>query len=402
MSLPKDLNFDFRAGLDGSSSRNFQCMPSNGSSTNVGGTIRIDLPMEANSYLNGNFTNLKFAVKNPSAAHTITIGSASDLIQSITVYSGSNVIEMCDNFNYLMPLLQSVGGEQDPAKGFENILLGYNGTPVAPTGTVIAVSSSANFTVPLSCLGTIGGNCQKYLPMSGNLRLEVQLAQKVDAVKADAAHVGSPSVEGCALEIQVVSLPYEVAESIREVNGGVIEIGSKQWRSFSAASQAGQTSESLVFPVRCTDLLSAVAIHNNQAGQGDKFSTLNRGKCGLTSYQWRLGTEPLPSTAPVTSPEQFAMLQGAFHGVGSDVCKQISAAAWETETSDDSAVGAYASSLESESFSHSSRVNRGRDTTNLQCFYQPTYSTSIASTVHMYAYCLTRLVLADGIYRNIM
>ena len=401
MSVSNDLNYNFTQGLDGSESRSFAVMPNNGSTQSAGGIIRMTLPRESNGYLNPAFTTLKFSINNTDDDTVMSVGLATDAIQSMSIYSGSSLIEYVDGVNFLQPILQAAGGQNAEAAytGMENILMGAAGTSAVPTGLTIAAGAKHTYCVPLSFSGVLGGGNSRFLPLDADLRVEFMISQKVNMVKCAAGNTGTPTITDIQMDIQIVSLPFSVAESIRFANGGQIVIGSKQYRHYSAASAGSEASQSIVLPVRATDVLSLLVSHNNLDGTQTALSTLNRGRCNLTQYQFRVGSQQRPSVAPTSDEEQFAHFQSAWHGVGDpSVGKPISRTTWAIDTSADSAVGSYVSALELESFSHQAKIQRGVDTNNLTVFYEPRYSSSVASTLHMYSYILCKLVLQDGVY----
>ena len=331
--------------------------------------ITIQIPTRNNTLLIPSESFLKFtlnATNSSGAASTYAMldsQGAHAFIQKISIYHGSNLLSQIDNYNGLAKVLMDSTCPEDKVKGAfsissgtkpeyittlptsadasaANLALALSGTSCLTksvnSGKTIsgALAIAATFTdtycINLMCLlGSLSSN--KYLPLfemtSAPIRLELTLVPTLNSAGAFfATSVPSASV-GTGIRWSLDNVEYigeflELSDSaisaIRSGSESPIQFVVPDFRNYqtSFTLPTAQTSISVPIPAKFSSLKSIFCtIRNNTYAMGAaKFYPFAHCKFGLTNYNFRIGSEVIPSTAPNTVSEFASEL---FKAVGS-------------------------------------------------------------------------------------
>lgn len=304
--------------------------PQSGSSFTAGQTITVNIPTRANTLLIPSESTLNFALSLTSAATQIRLEScgAHAIIQRIRVYHGSNLLEDIDNYNVLAKVLMDYTAPEDMIHGKGTMIMGTRseywvadgtGTTPAITGSAYPVNSGAtmatatatNFNLNLiSLLGSLSAS--KYLPLfaatAAPIRLEVQLVANGNmAALSTTAAITAFTVSNVEYVGEFLELGDSAIATIMSASSPLQYVlpsfRNYVWNSGSNIVPSLQIS--MPIPAKFSSLkalfvTSRVSIDaNGQAGYFPLSSIAN----GLASFQFRIGSQVVPSKAPSTTPE---------------------------------------------------------------------------------------------------
>lgn len=333
MSIPQNLRYQSK--VESAPARRYltQIQPQGGTGTyNPGDTITINIPTRANtalipseSYLRGQFNLIASGASTSSCLESC---GWHQFIQRVRVFHGSNLLEDIDNYGQLAKILYDYQAPEDAVKGRFAITSGtneeYSGVGVAAaalanvrsvnrgraTGALAAATTSFPFAINLvSLVGALSG--EKYLPLwemtAAPLRVELVLQSSLIRAMMVEGGTGlnftATAVNYCG---EFLELPDSAVAAIKAGSSNPLQMVIPSWRSYtnSAAITTAGTQVSFPVPAKFSSLKNIVVATRTTAGTAAQYPS-SHCKFGLTSYNFRVGSEVLPSTAPSSIPEIY-------------------------------------------------------------------------------------------------
>lgn len=359
--LPKNLKYGTKIESALARSYRTNLQPQNGTGPYLlGDTIILNIPTRNNLVMVPTESYLKFRT-------TVTSGAANNafrwdscgahgIIQRIRIFHGSNLISDVDNYNLLSKMLFDLQVPSDAAYGKFNAISGTRGDlsvslpatgasytqaelngiklPVYQAnsgerigGNNTALTASAGTVSETYCINLIslvGSLCsQSYIPLFGMtsapLRVEIQLVDT--AVKALAAL-------GAVTSIQLSNVEY-VANFIElgdgamgmiydSLQGQPLQLCFPDYRNYQYSYSLTQnTSTQTTFPIPAKfSSLKALFITVRDQGTGaTAFFPCSSVTQGIVDYQFRIGSQIMPSKPPSTLQEMFCEVLKAIGSI---------------------------------------------------------------------------------------
>lgn len=304
--------------------------PYNASSFTGGDTMLFTIPTSRpNHFLNGRQTILKFNLTNPDVTAGDDIAcdyTADSLIQSITLYHGSNQLTHQRELGALSILQKDLQGT--PNK--QRIMEGQHAT-TARTGLAVDDGSDVlTICLPLND-ALVGKSAPKYLPTfamtGGDLRLEVELATQNTGV-VHAVGTVAWTISSVELLLQYGELTPAATASIARAYPDYV-FSFDTFENSSQIINSGATSAQVLIPARYSRLKTLYSIFRNTAviNVATAKSVSNRSNPGVSRWQYNIGGVFYPPSPVEVSasgdgqgalhdPETFAELLKAYHGLG--------------------------------------------------------------------------------------
>lgn len=311
-----------------------QIQPQGGSTYLPGETITINIPTRNNtalipseSYLKGSL-NLSCATANATAATFESCG-VHGFIQRIRVFHGSNLLEDIDNYAQLAKIMYDFQAPDDTIKGRFSITSGCNGdyTSTGDTsgnlqiirgvnrGAVTAVTTTATAVVfGINLISLVGSLAQdKYLLLdqmtAAPLRVEIVLKSSVVTSLmslAGSATAQTFTMTGVNYVGEFLELNDSTLSAIKAGSSSPMQMVLPSYRSYtnSAAIATSTTSVSFPIPAKFSSLKSIFVASRTSLG-ADGLYPMSHCKFGLAQYNFRVGSEVIPSSAPTTVPEFY-------------------------------------------------------------------------------------------------
>jgi hypothetical protein len=334
-------NLRYQSKVESAPARRFltQIQPQSGTGAyNMGDTVTINIPTRNNtalipseSYLRGQL-NLSCSTANATAATFESCGVHS-FIQRVRVFHGSNLLEDIDNYSQLAKILYDFQAPDDTVKGRFAVTSGCNGEwntlTGAASGALQAVRgynrgattsvTTAGHAVPfainlISLVGALSGD--KYLPLwemtAAPLRVEIVLKSSlVSSLLLVQGSATAPlfTVTGVNYCGEFLELPDSAVAAIKAGSSSPMQVVLPSWRSYtnSAAITTAGTQVSFPIPAKFSSLKNiVVATRNSSFVAAAGYYPMAHCKFGITSYNFRVGSEVLPSTAPNAIPEIYS------------------------------------------------------------------------------------------------
>lgn len=338
-------NLKFQSKVESAPARRYltQIQPQGSTSFNQGETITINIPTRANtalipseSYLRG---TVNLVVGTATTATTLESCGWHGIFQRIRVFHGSNLLEDIDNASQLAKILYDYQAPEDAVKGRFSITSGtnadYSVAQAAAVGDATnaasinrgralgALSPAGTFNYPfainlISMVGALAG--EKYLPLwqmtAAPLRVEIVLQSTAERflMRLGGAITGY-TVTGVNYCGEFLELPDSAISAINAGSSSPMQMVLPSYRSYTNSATVPNTSQTQVsfpIPAKFSSLKNIfVATRNNAAvGVAGQFP-LSHCAFGLGSnnsigYQFRVGSEVLPSTAPISFPEFYS------------------------------------------------------------------------------------------------
>lgn len=328
-------NLKYQSKVESAPARRYLTLiqPQGGTGTyNPGDTITINIPTRANtalvpseSYLRGQFNLIASTASTSSCLESC---GWHQFIQRVRVFHGSNLLEDIDNYGQLAKILYDFQAPEDAVKGRFAITTGtneeYSGVGVAATalanvrsvnrgralGALAASTTSFPFAINLvSLVGALSG--EKYLPLwemtAAPLRVELVLQSSL--IRAMMVE-GGAGLNFTATAInyagEFLELPDSAVAAIKSGSSSPMQMVLPSWRSYtnSAAITTAGTQVSFPVPAKFSSLKNIVVATRSTAGNAAQYPS-SHCRFGLTSYNFRVGSEVLPSTAPTSIPEIY-------------------------------------------------------------------------------------------------
>jgi hypothetical protein len=327
-------NLKFQSKVESAPARRYltQIQPQGGTGAyNPGDTITINIPTRANtclipseSYLRGSF-NLSCGTANATAA-TFESNGVHGFIQRVRVFHGSNLLEDIDNYAQLAKILYDFQASDDTVKGRFAVTSATNPQYNVTSGTIVrsvnrgattGVTTTATvvpFAINLiSLVGALSG--EKYLPLwemtAAPLRVELVLKSSVVTALMSLAAATTVtqtfSVTGVNYCGEFMELPDSAVAAIKSGSSSPMQMVLPSFRSYtnSAAITTSGTQVSFPIPAKFSSLKNIFVATRTSPG-ADGLYPNSHCKYGLTSYNFRVGSEVLPSTAPSSVPEIYS------------------------------------------------------------------------------------------------
>ena len=328
-------NLKYQSKVESAPARRYltQIQPQGGTGTyNPGDTITINIPTRANtclipseSYLRGQFNLILSSAATSSCLESCGFHN---FIQRVRVFHGSSLLEDIDNYGQLAKILYDFQVPEDAVKGRFAITTGTNedysgvGTGAAALqnvrsvnrgralGALGATTTSFQFGINLvSLVGALAG--EKYLPLwemtAAPLRVELVLQSSL--IRAMMVE-GGAGLNFTATAInyagEFLELPDSAISAIKSGSSSPMQMVLPSWRSYtnSAAITTAGTQVSFPVPAKFSSLKNIVVATRTTAGTAAQYPS-SHCKFGLQSYNFRVGSEVLPSTSPSTIPEIY-------------------------------------------------------------------------------------------------
>lgn len=343
-ALPQDLNFSLRP-VSASARQYLQNIPpTNGSSFQPSNVIRLNIPCgRPNTFYQPHQSYLKFKVTNNHADEMTVDNNVNSLIQRLTIYHGSNLLEDINDYGVIAGMLfdlQVNGSEMGRTGAITSGSEGgqtYNATNdiasssnVCRRGASIAGTADRVFAFPLIS-GVVGTMQSKNLPVSemtaGDLRIELELASASLGAVNNTANNNAPdwTVSDVEYVTSFVELSAQASQDIRNAHGGRYAISTESYRSYQSSVTAGAGEQTFLIPAKFSSLKSLIcSMRSSTTTAVDNVgykssSTTGRAKGGMTQYQFRLsGGLSLPSQ-PVDCEDNaqvIAELMRCYHSLG--------------------------------------------------------------------------------------
>jgi len=353
-------NLKYQAQAEAAPARRYRTniQPQNGQGTSASGygannTIIINIPTRNNTALIPSESMLKGSVSFTTGATAAVAANLESCghhgwINRLRVFHGSNLLQDIQEYHqlakvlydYQMPL-DSTQGRYSVTSGTNNEYTGTvigtayadaqsNGLIVKPTNRgkayVAPAAATASSGLPggtsvtdsfcinlISLVGALAGG--KYLPLwemtSAPLRVELVLQPSIinamcispsGAVPTNGAfNLFNVEFIGEFLELNDAAI-----SAIRSEASGPIQMVFPDWRSYTYSTTLGtsQTTVSMPIPAKFSSLKSIVVNQRITPGQADYYPVSST-SYNLSSYQFRIGSEVLPSSAPTTFSDWF-------------------------------------------------------------------------------------------------
>lgn len=348
-------NLKYQPKVESAPARRYRTniQPQTGTSFNGGETIIINIPTRNNTALIASESVLKFTMNITLAASTVVAALDScglhGLFSRIRVFHGSNLLQDIQNYGDLAKILYDFQMPLDAVQGRYSATSGttsdYVGTflPAAYTqndavtvkpvnrgrnlssGTIAGVSGAQTIVGAINLISLVGALAGgKYLPLwemtAAPLRVEIVVAAGVtNAMCVSPTGYSAFSLSGVEYVGEFLELPDSAIAAIRAGSSSPLQMVVPDYRaySFSQALTSGTaTTISMPIPAKFSSLKSIVINQKNSATAGQlTYYPYASGTMGLTQYQFRIGSEVLPSNPPLTTAEFFTEASKCFGSI---------------------------------------------------------------------------------------
>lgn len=360
--LPKNLKYGSK--VESAVARSFRTniAPQNGTGPyGLGDTIIINIPTRANLVLATTESYLKFKCaltnNNATTATSFRLDSCGihSVIQRIRVWSGSNLLEDIDSYGMLAKMMfdlqvatDSVYGKYNATTGTRNDLVTITPAAAALAGVSCFQSNSgelvglqavatqqvvspATVVVPaaavpaaatvsdvycINLISLVGSLCSSnYLPLfactSAPIRVEIQLVGAVQNMCAQSVITtpASLAITNCEYVAQFIELGDEAMRGVYGALGGEpMQLVMPEYRNYQYNAQlisGTSTQINMPIPAKFSSLKSLlIACRDKGTGQAAYFPSSSVSQ-GISQYQFRLGSQVVPSKPPDTLQEMF-------------------------------------------------------------------------------------------------
>lgn len=378
--LPKNLKYGSK--VESAVARSFRTniAPQNGTGPyGLGDTIIINIPTRANLVLATTESYLKFKCaltnNNASAATSFRLdsGGIHSVIQRIRVFSGSNLLEDIDSYGMLAKMMFDLQAPTDSCYGKFNATIGTRNdlvtiTPaaaalagvscfqtnsgelvgsqatttnqiVAPASAVVPAAavpsgSTVSDVYCINLVSLVGSLCSaNYLPLfactSAPIRVELQLVSNVVNMCAQSVSTtpASLAITQCEYIAQFIELGDEAMRGVYGSLGSEpMQLVMPEYRNYQYNAQlisGTSTQINMPIPAKFSSLKSLlISCRDKGTGQAAYFPTSSVSE-GISQYQFRLGSQIVPSKPPDTLQEMFDEVTKAVASI-SDLTHQPS------------------------------------------------------------------------------
>lgn len=308
--------------------------PSQGGNFGPGQTITINIPTSPNVALIASESTLNFGVTFTNSSTGTAVANARwescgahALISRIRLFSGSNLLEDCDSYNVLAKVLMDhqvsedwvkgkgsmmIGTRQDSAVTVDAVVQSVNtGALINTTGAIGLSSTSTIQYYNLNLISLIGSlSAQKYFPLwactGSPLRAEITLVSNPgQAMSATGILPSTFTVSNVEYVGEFIELPDSAIDTIMSASSPlqyvVPAFRNYQWTT----SLSDSIQVAMPIPAKVSSLKSLFVTSRNSANANGVVNQypIASVKNGLASYQFRIGSQIVPSKPPSTDPE---------------------------------------------------------------------------------------------------
>jgi hypothetical protein len=253
------------------------------------------------------------------------------------VFHGSNLLEDIDNYGQMAKIMYDYQAPEDAVKGRFAITSGtnedYSGVGVAAaalanvrsvnrgraTGALATTAGGTVFPFSINLISMVGALAgEKYLPLwemtAAPLRVEIVLQSSlIRSMMVEGGAGLNFTASGINYVGEFLELPDSAISAIKSASSSPLQMVLPSIRSYtnSAPLPAGtQTQVSFPIPAKFSSLKSIVIATRSTAGLAAQYPSshcaFGVGSANSIGYQFRVGSEVLPSTAPTSFPEIYS------------------------------------------------------------------------------------------------
>jgi hypothetical protein len=334
-------NLKFQSKVESAPARRYltQIQPQGGTGAyNPGDTITINIPTRNNtalipseSYLRG---SVNIILSGAATSSCLESCGWHQFIQRVRVFHGSNLLEDIDNYGQLAKIMYDYQAPEDAVKGRFAITSGtneeYSAVGVAAAallnarsvnrgralGALGATTTSFPFAINLvSLVGALSGD--KYLPLwemtAAPLRVELVLQSSlIRAMMVEGGTGLNFTLTGVNYSGEFLELPDSAVAAIKAGSSNPMQVVLPSWRSYTNSASVPATTQTQVsfpIPAKFSSLKNILVASRSTAGLAAQYPSshcaFGVGSANSIGYQFRVGSEVLPSTAPTTFPEIY-------------------------------------------------------------------------------------------------
>jgi hypothetical protein len=334
-------NLKFQSKVESAPARRYltQIQPQGGTGVyNPGDTITINIPTRNNtalipseSYLRG---SVNIILSGAATATCLESCGWHQFIQRVRVFHGSNLLEDIDNYGQLAKIMYDYQAPEDAVKGRFSITTGtneeYSAVGVAAAallnarsvnrGRALGALGASTHTFPfainlVSLVGALSGD--KYLPLwemtAAPLRVELVLQSSlIRAMMVEGGTGLNFTLTGVNYSGEFLELPDSAVAAIKAGSSNPMQVVLPSWRSYTNSASVPATTQTQVsfpIPAKFSSLKNILVASRSTAGLAAQYPSshcaFGVGSSNSIGYQFRVGSEVLPSTAPTTFPEIY-------------------------------------------------------------------------------------------------
>lgn len=348
--LPKNLQYQSK--VESAPARRYRTniQPQSGGAVANGGTIIINIPTRNNTALITSESVFRGTVTfTPSAAAPAAALESCGhhgWINRLRIFHGSNLLQDIQEYHQLAKILYDFQMPLDSAQGRYSVTSGTTNEYTGPLGTAVsgtvangdaliarpvnrgknyssyaltgnttgvAAAVTDYFSINLiSLVGSLSGG--KYLPLwemtAAPLRLELVLNDNINKVMCFSAGTptnGAFSITECEFVGEFLELPDSAIAAIKAGSSNPLQMVVPDYRAytFSQSVTAGTAvTVSMPIPAKFSSLKSLFVNQRINTGAAQYFPC-SSGPIGISQYQFRVGSEVLPSNPPVRLADMF-------------------------------------------------------------------------------------------------
>jgi hypothetical protein len=370
--IPTNLKYSNRVESSIARSYRTNIQPQAGNTFNGGDTITINIPTRANLVLVPTESYLKFKlnVTNTNTANNafrLDRAGAHGVIQRLRVWSGSNLLQDIDSYGMLASIMMDcyvptdkVYGAFNACQGTRNDLVTITPAAAALAGvscfqsnsgdligtggfipgsttpvvnpSIVAQNSVVSDTYCLNLISLLGSLCKdNYFPLfactSAPIRLELQLVSGVQNFCASLSSTFANTFNITNVEYigQFIDLGDEAMSAIySSVGSEPIQMVVPDYRNYQGSYQLSvnttpvNTLVNFPIPAKFSSLKSIIcSVRDKQpsAVSATSYFPFSSVSLGIQNYQFRLGSQVVPSKPPDTIPEMFDELVKAVASI---------------------------------------------------------------------------------------
>lgn len=405
-------------------------------------TVIFNIPTRNNTALIPSESVMKFSFTYtlPATAAAVLAWEscgAHALIQRLRVFHGSNLLQDIQEYHQLAKILYDMQMPLDATQGRFSVTSGttneYTGTvpsatsanqvanglivkpvnrgksyvPQADSATPTLAANSVvsdNFSINLiSLVGSLAGG--KYLPLwemtSAPLRVEIVLQPAlVNAmcIAPSGASTGAWSISNVEFIGEFLELPDSAIAAVKDGSSSPLQMVVPDYRAYTYSTTLGTstTTVSMPIPAKFSSLKSLFVNSKITTGQATYYPCGSQ-NFNLNSYNFRVGSEVLPSTQPSTVSDFFNEACKCFGSLADvDYQPSIDVDAYNvsyTQSAVDSFIegvtsnsGAFLVGIDLESYQNADKslIFSGMNTNTSDIFFQPQHNGLLAGTTCYY------------------
>ena len=336
--LPESLKFQPSAPSVRAKQYRSACQPTSGATAAPLDTVRISIPCNPHTFLNGKQSYLTYDIKNTNSTAATKMSCVGwNPIRRVEVYSGGNLLSSTDEYSLMHSIYHQASINSADNNTVHSILSnqwdnvqGTNNYAGVQIGATINKDATVKVAFPLID-PVLGTGTSSMLPLGGMADLELVLTLH-DAATA-VYNRGTTGEDGTATTnyeltnirfmAAVVELDAGASAALNSAVGGVYRVSSQGIRNYSFDIPASTSSVSALISARFQSWNSFIACMRNNSFINDnsRDSQNIRARNLLTSYNLRAGSEFIPAqevkSGAGETAEVFMELEKSFHGVGS-------------------------------------------------------------------------------------